>query len=77
MTIIRVGTLIDGTGAPPVRDAVVTFENGRIEAVTTGASGGRSVAGEGACGHGQEVATGGHASLRGAASRRQDMVWGQ
>jgi len=46
MTIIRVGTLIDGTGAPPVRDAVVTFENGRIEAVTTGASGGRSVAGE-------------------------------
>ena len=26
MTIIRVGTLIDGTGAPPVRDAVVTFE---------------------------------------------------
>jgi imidazolonepropionase-like amidohydrolase len=46
MTMIRVGTLIDGTGAPAVRDAVVTFENGRIEAVTTGPSGGRSGAGE-------------------------------
>jgi len=35
MKIIRAGTLIDGTGAPPVRDAVVHVDNGRIEAVTT------------------------------------------
>ena len=40
MTIIRAGTLIDGTGAPPVRDALVTIEGGRIEAVTTGGSSG-------------------------------------
>ena len=40
MTIVRAGTLIDGTGAPPVRDAVVTIEGGRIEAVTTGGSSG-------------------------------------
>ena len=32
---VRAGTLIDGTGAPPVRDAVVSIDNGRIEAVTT------------------------------------------
>lgn len=35
MKIIRAGTLIDGTGAPPVRDAVVHIDVGRIEAVTT------------------------------------------
>jgi len=35
MTILRAGTLIDGTGAPPVRDAAVVIHNGRIEAVTT------------------------------------------
>src|SRR5437867_10975925 len=35
MKIIRAGTLIDGTGAPPVRDAVVQIDSGRIEAVTT------------------------------------------
>ena len=35
MKIIRAGTLIDGTGAPAVRDAVVQIDNGRIEAVTT------------------------------------------
>src|SRR2546422_10914101 len=35
MKIIRAGTLIDGTGAPPVRDAVVHIDGGRIEAVTT------------------------------------------
>src|SRR5256884_1064679 len=34
MTILRAGTLIDGTGAPPVRDAAVVIHNGRIEAVT-------------------------------------------
>jgi imidazolonepropionase-like amidohydrolase len=47
MTIIRAGTLIDGTGAAPVRDALVTIEGGRIEAVTTGgSSGSRPAAGE-------------------------------
>src|SRR5256712_1455748 len=41
MKIIRAGTLIDGTGAPAVRDAIVQIDNGRIEAVTTaGPSGG-------------------------------------
>src|SRR5216110_1077958 len=35
MKILRAGTLIDGTGAPPVRDAAVVIHNGRIEAVTT------------------------------------------
>src|SRR5947209_17285102 len=35
MRIIRAGMLIDGTGAPAVRDAVVQIDNGRIEAVTT------------------------------------------
>ena len=42
MKILRAGTLIDGTGAPPVRDAAVLIDNGRIEAVTTaGPSAGR------------------------------------
>ena len=41
MKILRAGTLIDGTGAPPVRDAAVVIHNGRIETVTTaGASAG-------------------------------------
>lgn len=35
MKILRGGTLIDGTGAPPVRDAAVLIHEGRIEAVTT------------------------------------------
>ena len=35
MKIVRAGTLIDGTGAPAVRDAVIQIDNGRIEAVTT------------------------------------------
>jgi len=35
--IIRAGMLIDGTGAAPVRDAVIQIDNGRIEAVTTAA----------------------------------------
>jgi imidazolonepropionase-like amidohydrolase len=34
--IVRGGTLIDGTGAPPVRDASVVVRDGRIDAVTTG-----------------------------------------
>ena len=37
MKIVRAGTLIDGTGAPAVRDAVIQIDNGRIEAVTTAA----------------------------------------
>src|SRR5215470_15562413 len=36
MKIVRAGILIDGTGAPAVRDAVIQIDNGRIEAVTTG-----------------------------------------
>jgi len=36
MKMLRAGTLIDGTGAPPVRDATVLIDQGRIEAVTTG-----------------------------------------
>ncbi|MBI4241422.1 MAG: amidohydrolase family protein [Candidatus Rokubacteria bacterium] len=35
MKILRGGTLIDGTGAPPVRDAAVLIHDGRIEAVAT------------------------------------------
>lgn len=35
MKIVRAGSLIDGTGAPPVRDAAVLIRDGRIEAVTT------------------------------------------
>src|SRR5207253_3036923 len=35
MKIVRAGTLIDGTGAPAVSDAVIQIDNGRIEAVTT------------------------------------------
>jgi imidazolonepropionase-like amidohydrolase len=33
--ILRGGTLIDGTGAPPVQDAAVVVHDGRIETVTT------------------------------------------
>jgi imidazolonepropionase-like amidohydrolase len=33
VTAIRAGTLIDGTGAPPVSDAVILIEAGRITAV--------------------------------------------
>ncbi|HUF90775.1 MAG TPA: amidohydrolase family protein [Candidatus Limnocylindria bacterium] len=36
MTIVRAGTLIDGTGATPVRDASIILHDGRIEAITTG-----------------------------------------
>jgi imidazolonepropionase-like amidohydrolase len=45
MTIVRAGTLIDGTGAPPVRDAFLQIENGRIEAVMASGPGTRSPAG--------------------------------
>ncbi|MFV1988755.1 MAG: amidohydrolase family protein [Gemmatimonadota bacterium] len=33
VTAIRAGTLIDGTGAPPVQNAVILIEDGRITAV--------------------------------------------
>jgi imidazolonepropionase-like amidohydrolase len=36
MTIVRAGTLIDGTGAAPVRDVSLVVHDGRIEAITTG-----------------------------------------
>ncbi|MBI3328073.1 MAG: amidohydrolase family protein, partial [Nitrospinae bacterium] len=35
MQVLLGGTLIDGTGAPPVRDAVVVINEGRIEEVGT------------------------------------------
>jgi imidazolonepropionase-like amidohydrolase len=36
MTILRAGTLIDGTGAAPVRDVNLIVRDGKIEAITTG-----------------------------------------
>src|SRR2546430_3992631 len=42
MTILRAGTLIDGTGASPVRDAAVVIHKGRSEGGTTA---GRSTGG--------------------------------
>src|SRR5215813_3154925 len=39
MKIVRAGTLIDGTGGPAVRDALIQIDNGRIEAVTTAGPG--------------------------------------
>jgi imidazolonepropionase-like amidohydrolase len=39
MTILRGATLIDGTGASPVRDATLVIQDGRIESVTSGAGG--------------------------------------
>jgi imidazolonepropionase-like amidohydrolase len=43
MTIVRVGTLIDGTGAAPVRDVSLTLHDGRIEGISPGgaSAGGR------------------------------------
>src|SRR5215472_297145 len=38
MLILRGGTLIDGTGRAPVRDATIVIEDGRVETVTTGAA---------------------------------------
>ena len=39
MTVLRGATLIDGTGAPPVRDATVVVSEGRIESIAAGARG--------------------------------------
>jgi len=39
MTILRAGTLIDGTGAAPVRDVSVVVRDGTIETITAGATG--------------------------------------
>jgi imidazolonepropionase-like amidohydrolase len=36
-TILRRVTVVDGTGAPPLRDATVVLSDGRIESVTTSA----------------------------------------
>ncbi len=36
MIVLRGGTLIDGTGRAPVRDATIVVDDGRIERVTTG-----------------------------------------
>jgi imidazolonepropionase-like amidohydrolase len=38
MLVLRGGTLIDGTGRAPVRDATIVVEDGRVETVTTGAA---------------------------------------
>src|SRR5919197_57524 len=38
MLILRGGTLIDGTGRAPVRDATIVITDERLETVTTGAS---------------------------------------
>jgi imidazolonepropionase-like amidohydrolase len=40
MTVLRGATLIDGTGAPPVRDATLVIADGRVESIATGAGGG-------------------------------------
>jgi len=40
MRVLKGGTLIDGTGAPPVRDATIVLRDGRIETVATGAGSG-------------------------------------
>ena len=39
MTVLRGATLIDGTGAPPMRDATLLVQDGRIESITSGAGG--------------------------------------
>jgi len=39
MTVLRGATLIDGTGAPPVRDATLVVRDGRIESITREAGG--------------------------------------
>ncbi len=39
MTVLRGATLIDGTGAAPVRDATLVVQDGRIESITSGAGG--------------------------------------
>src|SRR5687768_3917240 len=42
MTIVRAGTLIDGTGAAPVRDVTITLHDGRIDTVAPGTAAPRS-----------------------------------
>jgi imidazolonepropionase-like amidohydrolase len=39
MTILRGATLIDGTGAPPLREATLVVQDGRVESIATGATG--------------------------------------
>jgi imidazolonepropionase-like amidohydrolase len=39
MMVLRGGTLVDGTGAAPVRDATVIVDHGRVEAIAVGARG--------------------------------------
>jgi imidazolonepropionase-like amidohydrolase len=39
MTVLRGATLIDGTGAAPVREATLVVQDGRIESITSGAGG--------------------------------------
>jgi imidazolonepropionase-like amidohydrolase len=39
MTVLRRATLLDGTGAPPVTDATIVVQDGRIESISTGATG--------------------------------------
>ena len=39
MIVLKGGTLIDGTGRAPVRDATIVVDDGRIERVTTGPDG--------------------------------------
>ena len=38
MLVLRGGTLIDGTGRAPVRDATIVIEDGRVDTVTAGAA---------------------------------------
>ena len=40
MTILRTGTLIDGTGAAPLRDVAVALRDGKIETITPGGTAG-------------------------------------
>lgn len=42
VTLVRAGTLIDGTGGPPKRDVLITIEAGRVKAIDPG---GRAPAG--------------------------------
>lgn len=46
MIVLRGGTLIDGTGAPPLRDATIRIDDGRIESVAAGAGGPQPPGGE-------------------------------
>jgi imidazolonepropionase-like amidohydrolase len=46
MTTLYGATLIDGTGAAPVRDATIVLQDGRIESITSGAAGPPPAAGD-------------------------------